>query len=489
LETVRTPRPVNPLRPIVPEGQVTNRQMFENSDRIAAQNRPNPAQKFADEVLAGNEYSEDMLLTPDELRSPDIPVMESPFENQFDPRITPGGVVSEEIKPADWGDWGGAEKDLPTLVNDESGSTVAKPRSSFSDRVKRLWEDEAGELGDDVKPRRVPSVGDRSWDVMHPSGKPIGNLTVTRQEIAAARKGGHVPDGLDDVDVSNAMFDQKLKNMAIENGYTVNDLHRLRINYNTKSAKEGKVTVNPTGENPARKSTPIGPQGKSYRITSKDDEHLGDITITPDEVQTAIEAAAKEGVDLTPEQTHQIIYEDKVEDLLESRGRDITEVAEVKGKIMNANEKKVRNTAEPKEPTVFKEDAPVIDPDKAFARDGDIGPIRREAERLARTEGGDLKFKGLLPKELRYPLNVEKGETFKGRLDALLEALKEETPEVNARRLAEMDAFLKSAREAIGVEDLPNIAPLRNQNIGAPIRSKDLRITPEGRFIPRKRVR
>jgi hypothetical protein len=537
LETVRTPRPVNPLRPIVPEGQVTNRQMFENSDRVAAQNRPNPAQKFADEVLAGNEYSEDMLLTPDELRNPDVPAMEnSPFENRFDPRIAPGGVVSEqapsfgdiqnrmyeltdkgtdgtitaaelaeaqalnkqwrdhpefnkptEIKPEDWGDWGGAEKDLPTLVNDESGSTVAKPRSSFSDRVKRLWEDEAGELGSDVKPKRVPSVGDRSWDVMHPSGKPIGNLTVTRQEIAAARKGGHVPDGMDDVDVSNAMFDQKLKNMATENGYTVNDLHRLRINYNTKSAKEGKVTVNPTGDNPARKSTPIGPQGKSYRITSKDDEHLGDITITPEEVQTAIEAAAKEGVDLTPEQTHQIIYEDKVEDLLDSHGRDITEVGDVKGELMNANQKKVRNTAESKEPTVFKEDTPVIDPDKAFAKGGDIKPIIKEAERLARTEGGDLKFKGLLPKELRYALG--EGETFKQRLDALLTALKEDTPEIGAQKLAERDAFLQSVKDAIGVENLPNVPALRTQDIGAPIRSKDLRITPEGRFIPRRRVR
>lgn len=646
METIREPRPVNPLRPKVPPGQVTNRQMFERSGRIAAENRTNPGQRFADEVLGGHEFAEDMLLTPDELRNPDVPVSNSPFENQFDPRIAPGGVVSEatparetvfrggglkgrdghsffttdkneamgyaslaerpedrllwegtlpkgeypagnlttkgnipeawadiqravpndvvesvfqrsgdptqvpqqvmrgepgydewvkfrdsfdkpaEIKPEDWGDWGGAEKDLPTLVNDKSGSTVAKPKSSFSDRVRRLLKDEAGELGDDVQPRQTPkfgrggvadfdngppeivapmgiegesamdfirrytnndlstveqvnqlpedikrgfvklwkesqaklkrepaevvrpsafsrnllkdergmvgkdinnpsnpkpnprekaievlraieknlgrsltpkeivelqdtanatraagsnpkkspSVGDRNWDVMHPSGKPIGNIAVTRAEIAAARKAGQIPEGMDDVDVSNAMFQQKLEELAAENGYTPNDLNRLKINYNTKATKEAPA------KSVTRESTPT-PKVKKYDITGR-------------------EVKSEDAPKLVDPKTEKLTF----------------------------------------------------DPDRAFEPGGDIQPVAKEASRLETANAPDESFKRLLPREMQYSLG--EGETFKDRLTQLINAVTDvdlnpvDMRQVRAEIAAEEAGKAKAAAEA-----------------------------------------
>lgn len=539
--TKTAPTGVNPLRPIVPEGQVTNRRMFELSDQIGAQNRT-PAQQFAEEVLGGHEFNPDMLFTPEEQVRTPIPETSSPVENQFDPRIAPGGVVSEstpsfadiqkrmyelvdkgtngtltaeefaeaqalnkqwrnhpefdrptEIKPEDWGDWGGDEKNLPTLINDESGSTVAKPTEpkSFLQRFKDMWEDETGAVGkniSDIQAKNKVGAGDRKWSIAHPSGKPIGDIEVTKAELAAARKAGGVPDDMDNADLSNALFQQKLEKIAEENGYSVNDLTRLRIQYHTKAAKEGSVEVKPKA--PTAKSTPIGPQGKSYRVTDDNDNHLGDVTITPDEVQEAIQAAESEGVDLTPEDAHQILYEDKVEDLLAAHGRNKEDLGKTSGKIMNANQKKVRSTAESQEPTFStnKVERPEIDPEKAWAQGGDTKPLIQEAERLAKTDGPDTKFARLLPKNLRFPLG--EGETYRGRLNFLIEATKEAPISEDAAvaaRLKERDDFLASIRQAAGVESLPDVKPLRNQDIGPPLRIKDLILTREGKINPRKR--
>lgn len=94
-------RPKNPLTPEVPEGQLTNRDILDYSNKRAAENqlaREAEARRFADEVSpAGNEFSEDMLFTPEELAGPDIPEFTSPFENPYDPRIT--GMMNEPIPP------------------------------------------------------------------------------------------------------------------------------------------------------------------------------------------------------------------------------------------------------------------------------------------------------------------------------------------------------------------------------------------------------
>lgn len=130
------PRPVNPLRPEVPPGQVTNRQMFENSERRALENRIADqdirGRKFAEEVSPGHEFDPDMMFTPDEFGQADIPPMRSPVENQFDPRTSnlapePDIPPMRTIAPEEWGDWG-PDADIPTLVPDANGSHVAAPR-------------------------------------------------------------------------------------------------------------------------------------------------------------------------------------------------------------------------------------------------------------------------------------------------------------------------------------------------------------------------
>lgn len=549
------PKGVNPLRPTVPPGQVTNRQMFELSANRGAESAFQRPQAVVGDRTMPHEFGEDMLFTPEELASqPDVPKFGSPVENPFDPRTAPGGVVSEptrsfadiqnrvfelldkgtkgtltaeELAEAqtlnkvwrdhpEFGNENFSEFDTARLkrLKNESEKNYTKERfnapkvdrvsepgpfqgapTSFKktpsiwEHTKRLWEDETGAVGKDISDIQAKNAankkgaGDGKWSISHPSGKPIADITVTREDINAARRAG-VPDGMDNAEIRNHLFEQKLEELAKDNGYTVNDLGRLQIKYHTQQAKAGSVEVKPKA--PTQKSTPVGPQGKSFRV-SDGDKHLGDITVTPAEVEEAMQAPELQ--DQSPDDISRAIYESKLEDLAAEHG--IEDTGSLNIDTMNANQKKIRDTRPdiPEESVTKAPEMEMTDPETAWARDGDTGPIVREYERLVRTGAEDSRFKQLLPKSMRFGLDPKKKETWRGRLNDLIEATKEPDSldlQLAAKRREEMDRFLEQARKAMGIEDLPDVKPLRNQDIGPPLKSSDYKIV-NGRIVPKKR--
>lgn len=299
-ETINSPRPVNPLRPEVPPGQVTNRSMFERSELRGLENRQagqnSAGKQFAESV--GHEFDQDMMLTPDEFRQPDVPEFTSPFENQNDPRISglaprPDAPEMRTIAPEEWGDWGGLEADIPTLVPDASGSHVAAPRKSqFSAKAN----EEAGFSG----PKRIADTADDSgrardvrWDAETESyfDRNTRNwddvIDATPEEIARARginKGeildptGPTPRYGTNLDIT--ALDRTEVN---KRGQGQSRLNSMFGEDTAQRLNSGESSIGPSKEGPARRELGKKQLDKSEQATwnSWGDEYLDGIPPDP----------------------------------------------------------------------------------------------------------------------------------------------------------------------------------------------------------------
>jgi hypothetical protein len=346
-EGVSTERPpTNPLRPEVPEGQVTNQRMLELLDNRAAEERmaaqsSKPSLFRETEIPGASEFSPDLVQYSDDI-----------FEGVSPRFAAPEPAPIPETLPG------------------------AEPRS-FWQRQKDLFTSEVGELGNDVqnRPKLVKKSGER----------------------VASNK-------------------------------------------------------------------PVGPKGESWSIHDPNGKHLGDINVSPADVQEALKTPGFEGI--SAKQMAEAMFEAKRDELLESHGLTADDLPRMKIETKSAAKKVAKSTA--KSAPAEKVDAPIeelqeelpegaattskaaprerIDPDTAFGPGGNIGAIAKEAEMLDRTSGGDLKFKALLPTSLRYAL--EPGETFRKRLSNLINTIQEaESPRgeaAAAARAAEREKFIQS---------------------------------------------
>lgn len=351
---MQTPWGVPLNRPEVPSGQLTNKRMFELSEQRALEGRPSPGRQFADSV-SPNEFSEDMMFAPDELINPDIPEMMSPFENQFDPRIAPGG-----------------------------GDILEGARETFG---RRQEPDIANDMSQRQGPRQTQMPPSRDVTPEAPV-KPAGQPRLIKED--------------------------------------------------------------------GTKVKPVGAKGEAFKVTDPNGKHLGDIEIT--EKQIAEIQAHPEYSDVPREEIIKSIYDEQYENIMEQHG--VAENARTRVKVEPKDNRLKRTAITPLagEPT-FSTTKPApknpLDPDAAFAPDGDIIPIAREKRILDRDQSTDLRYKPLLPAEMRTALG--EGETFKKRLENLIEASKPLDDPDLVKRSAERDAFIKAV---VGEPELP---PLRSK--------------------------
>lgn len=436
LLTRRKKAPTNPLRPEVPEGQVTNRSMFDRSALIEAENRA--ARAVPEEApIIPHEFSEDMAFLPEELTQPDIPQFSSPYENQFDPRVAPGGVASNPF---------------------EGVSPTFQPKQSFADIEARMYElTDKGTAG-----------------------------TLTAEELAEAQALNKVWRNHPEFDTPTpplSFADRQKQLLRSETGSVGKDVKQRTIGQPSPLAsrlvKDGSVVRTQVKD--------VGPRGQTFKVTSPDGKVIGEVAVTNERVSEVLKAY---GDDSNPDDIAKLIYETDLDDVLEQAGYTSDDLPRMKVEPIDNRKTKVARPAAPKEklpypfgpkedipefpddalapPTEFPNDTlagpvdqptlqppqmplaepiPKIKPDEAFGPGGDISPIAKEAQRLASTKAADSRYKVLLPKEMRTELMP--GETYKGKLERLIQIVSEQdamSPENASAKIAERDAFLEQVR-------------------------------------------
>lgn len=193
---------------------------------------------------------------------------------------------------------------------------------------------------------------------------------------------------------------------------------------------------------------PAGPKGEAFKVSDPSGKHLGDIDIT--EAQISEIQNHPELGDIPREEIIKSIYDAKLEDILEQHGVQENAKSRIKIEPKDNRLKRTEVTelaGEPTFSTTKKAEKIAADPEKAFGPDGDTRPILMEMSILERNQATDLKYKPLLPKEMQYALDIEKGETFKGRLVDLLEASKPLDDPDLVSRSATQDEFIKSTKQ------------------------------------------
>lgn len=552
-ETINSPRPVNPLRPEVPPGQVSNRRMFELSEQRAAQLKAQEAQQFNDSI--GHEFDQDMMLTPNELTQPDVPKFTSPFENQNDPRISglaPRGDAPDILggaspsfkpasKPSQVGEAVivGGEDALPGKngIWDKGGdlehATITEILPDGNYNVKYA----NGQVVTGLHPKWIhhPDVvnkSQRAWPRGEPMLKP-GQILKFDEEIPNVPIGeaphvpiGEAPDvpiqrtiqpeewgdwgGLEK-DIPTLVPDETGSHVAAPNeemgfsgkqdpGIANDDPFKGMTNNKSRLVKTPKEpnfpSVIPEGFEKVTGNKP-GPAGAAYRITDPNGKHLGDINVTPKDIAEVKKMNDGALADVPDEALAKELYKNRLEAMLAQHGFSPDDAPRMKIDAMDNRLKKsgptplaggeptfstTKKTEEPRplpanfgtdklgeavsfpndtfsgsvgrpglsgrgqldpKPSRFK--AKAIDPNEAFARGGDIGPIVQEAAKLMFDNAVDSKFRSLLPEQMRGPLGA--GETYQGKLKRLIEEIEGEySPEQGAQRYAEMEAFNDSLR-------------------------------------------
>lgn len=376
---VAAPRPgVNPLRPEVPPGQVTNRSMFQLSEQRAAEGLPNPGREFADSI-APNEFSEDMMFTPSELEPSVVPPQEiSPFENQFDPRISnlePASDVLEGASPE-------FTNKRVTDVADDSTKGRLVPKGGREKNFPSIIPEDFGKVGG----RPVGPKG-ASYTVRDPNGKKLGDINVTPKDIAEVKAMEEFAHA-DDMEIAEMIYQDRKEDLLVKHGY---DLHEPKIQVEPKTTRTKDVQV------PAEPKAPK-------------------VTKLP---------AAGEAKMMGAEPTY-------------SEAPPVTIKTE-------------KRTPKPK--PVTKTPIP-FEPNKAFGAGGDIKPIEQEFARLQRINADDAKYGELLPDDLLTgPL--EPGQTYKQKLQEALKTL-DELEGSNARRNPEKETADWNERQQV-------LADLRNK--------------------------
>lgn len=495
----------------------SNRRMFERSGQLAAENKlastAAESKRFADEVSpAGQEFSEDMLFTPEELAArPDIPEMISPVENQFDPRITPGGVVSEAT-PEQVELFRG-EHPEHAWMRDIHGPEAGRSFTSDRERASNIYG------GGDKGGGTLFSTKVNKTDL--PNYTHLGGLEneyLLPADIAEAARTNVVrpPQGSSAAPVQETPAKPSLFDRA----------------KNFLKDEEGSAEMPKSAEKIAEKISPSTPRPKPLQrltVTDRNGKKLGNITVTHEQIR-AIKTNAKFS-DIPDEKVAEVIRTKRLKDILEEH--DLTEnqvnvqefrptsaeaaVEEPKPKLVTAGGKEVVKEAKPtpaaeakaaktkateaksKEmppiPEEFVSAAPTtqgqqaqggaaghpaisvdkpktkakLDPDEAFGRHGDIKPVRDAYQELDNAGAPDTQFKDLLPKSMRYAL--EQGESFKARLKTLLEALRIRVVDLDAEAAHQAHLDDLRAKIASGEIDIEKPPPPKVEE--PPLRAKE----------------
>lgn len=403
----------NPATPVVPPGQVTNRQMLELSANRAAEERlaaQAPKQSLFSDIPGASEFSPDLVQHSDNV-----------FEG-VSPRFGAPLRSFEDI-----------QNRMYELMDKGTAGTLTAEELAEAQNLNKQWR-EHPEFG---KTSNVENwAGEyESPDFPEPTPKP-------------------------------STWDRFKSTMQDETGAVGPDAPRL-----IKKNQERMLPKGSLGEVASDK--PVGPKGQSWSIHGPDGKHLGDINVSPSDVAEAMATPGLEGI--SEKDMINAMFEAKRDELLETHGLTERDLSRVKIEQKSAAKKVAKSTAPelsaekvtapieeiqealPKAETNKPAKAAPIDPDKAFSKDGDFEPIKQAMTELNRNQATDLRYKPLLPKGMQVALR--EGETFKQRLIHLitsLENLKNPTARAAARAKAiERENFLKSVVNPEAVTETP----------------------------------
>jgi hypothetical protein len=340
-------------------------------------------------------------------------------------------------------------------------------KQGLIERLVKTLKNEAGEVGEDIGPtieRQAAEKAEaqsaesiaaektkaaaekakpRKWGVYDPSGKNLGDIVVTPDDVAAFREqfGDELiasGENVTDADIVTALFEQR-RNAKIEKaGYKLSDEPRFNV----------------------------------YEIGSKE-------ATAPQAKPKLVKAGGKE----------------VVKEGTKAEGKAKTEeMPPIPEAFAGKPVEEIKPKPKPKA-------AGSLDPEEAFGPGGKVDAINEAAMALEDAGAPDTRFKDLLPKDLRFPLG--KGETFMERLYTLIRAIRgaesEEMSPLEFVHEAEMDRAraLLEAEEAAKSEPSfakPKEPPKPPEPPPEPLRAKKfgkekLEKPPEGRVPPARHSR
>ncbi len=271
--------PTNPLRPEVPEGQVTNQRMLELLDNRAAEERmaaqsAKPSLFRETEVPGATEFSPDLVQNTDNILEGVSPRFEAPepasIPDDFYPDFASGGTY-EHVAPT-------------------SPAVLRKP-PSFMDRINQFVADESGSFDPEaLKPSRLVKgdkviasnkpVGPKgqSWSIHDPNGKHLGDINVSPTDVAEALKTPGL-EGFTAKQMADAMFEAKRDELLESHGLTADDLPRLKIASKNAGHKVAKSTA---PEAPAEMATAPIEEVKKTLPTAETNKRVKAEAVDPD---------------------------------------------------------------------------------------------------------------------------------------------------------------------------------------------------------------
>lgn len=392
----------SPTAPDIPEGQITNRRMFELSDQIGAENtaaQSSSESSLFSDIPGASEFSPDLVPLMDDVFEGASPRFAAPLRSFEDIQSR----IYELMDKDQAGTLTGPELTEAQQLNKqwrnhpEFGQEAAPPPApepSFFDRFKATMQDETGSVprlrkGDKlIEPKNLGGVASdkevgpkgQSWSVHGPDGKHLGDINVNPADVAEAMATPGL-EGIAEKDMINAMFEAKRDELLETHGFKETDLPRMKIE--SKSAVK-KVAKSTAPELPAEK-----------------------VTAPIEEIQETL----------------------------------------------------------PKSETSKPVKSEYVDPDKAFSPEGDFEPIKRIFTELNRNQASDLRYKPLLPKGMQVALREgETFKQRLIHLITSLENLKNPTARAAARaRAIERENFLKSVANpeaVVETQKAPTEVPL-----------------------------
>jgi hypothetical protein len=264
---------------------VTNRRMFELSAQRGAEEAAARRPQSAFSNPAGlHEFQPDMAYLPDEFAQADVPPMQSPVENRFDPRVAPGGVASDIFEGAS-PTFSQRLKDFLMLddergmVGKDIGSKSAfkqKMNEKFAQEQQKIREGEPklkvetpDEIPDEPKPKLVKPTGEKvapkskpigpkgkSVRIHDPNGEHLGDVEILPKDVEAILEAtGRPKDDINADLVSKEMYKHRLEEILEDHGYSPDDLPRMKITEMDNRVKKVQSTAEPKPE-PVREPEP-----------------------------------------------------------------------------------------------------------------------------------------------------------------------------------------------------------------------------------------
>lgn len=322
-----------------------------------------------------------------------------------------------------------------------------------------------------VKAKDVGPKGG-AFRVEDPSGKHLGDIVVTPEEVAAmkAHEGGVLEDVPDNL-LAQELYKNKFDEMMEKHGIREDALTRVKVTTKSNRTKNVEDATAPPKEKPKAKAVKTEAEPEEKIKIDKPGKSVQPPIATPASFEgmprsyklkdrtniDAIQAGRRKGYHLTYNKEGEVVM--------------------VRGDLIESETMAKAPETAKAEPAPVKAERTGLDPDKAFAPGGDPEPIREAIFQLRSVGAADNRYKPLLPSNMQGPL--QSGETWHGRVVKLFT---HPTKEEIAKK-AEIAKFIESVESTR--ESQPR--PVEAKPVEEPplLRSKTTKFTPR----PPKAVR